>query len=761
MPEFQLIPTVLIVITLFILVGLSIALYGFKKLHMLFRRKCNVLKTQLSRGTATLIRRILSVCAVTVVFYLIAKVLFSLGITQQFSVTYSSVNTDSPIPVTTTSSTIYATLMTVILALIALAVTAFVFLNDALSNRASYELQIINSLKSDTRRRLFINCLISGICIIALLIIDNINTNGGKFFSIIQYVVVCASFFDIVCLCIYINSIVNYEKQLLNFARSYIEYNQNSFKIEKGGILPKDADDNKDKERQFTEVVKSIGDLDRIVNCILQNHEPELRMEKSQVNVATLQTILKGKEAEKNDSINNIIHNVCIKYKRLIEIRNCMWILYDYGEDINLDGSILKETTQKVLSELFTLSLNSEHFDDTCFNNNSFKKAVFTESTFRGSALNKVSFQEAKLDNCDFSGSLLHNVDFSEANCKYAVFSNSKIINPLITKASLFENAVFRDVEFQLKMERTQDAKKQDAKKYNFMGIAAHGANFTNDILCEFDFENGVFAGATFANAELINCKFTGTCLANAVVSSAKFIGSCDFNNADCSNLVAAGSSWGEDTKNSKIEKDPNKYYITLTGSRFLRANFAYSQLYRCNFAGAYLNDASFMSSAIKNCCFLGAFVNYVDFTNTAIEHTNFSNAQLVDALFITRTGQTEDGTPKQFAIKDAIFDKSNMKHCSISGYTFEGCNFNETILDDVMIRDTNFIKCTFNNTRFVGATFFNVTWDECELDTSKSSSQGICFGTANDQLVWKLLLREGKKRKRDKHERDKNKHSI
>lgn len=85
---------------------------------------------------------------------------------------------------------------------------------------------------------------------------------------ILQYVVVCASFFDIVCLCIYINSIVNYEKQLLNFARSYIEYNQNSFKIEKGGILPKDADDNKDKERQFTEVVKSIGDLDKTAEIL-------------------------------------------------------------------------------------------------------------------------------------------------------------------------------------------------------------------------------------------------------------------------------------------------------------------------------------------------------------------------------------------------------------------------------------------------------------------------------------------------------------
>ena len=105
----------------------------------------NVRTTQLGHNVKSLIGHILLLVAITtpliVLILLLAKnndlsnVFFDLSVASDAEMT---------------SATLFATLITVLLALIALSVTAHVFLNDALLNRKDYEEMQIKNLKRHT-----------------------------------------------------------------------------------------------------------------------------------------------------------------------------------------------------------------------------------------------------------------------------------------------------------------------------------------------------------------------------------------------------------------------------------------------------------------------------------------------------------------------------------------------------------------------------------------------------------------------------------
>lgn len=638
----------------------------------------------------------------------------------------------------TTSATLFATLITVLLALIALSVTAHVFLNDALLNRKDYEEQQIKNLKRHTTQRMFFICIFSGLCITLCLFVDNANLANTVDWSWIRLVAVIISLFDIIALVLFINSIVNYEKHLIEYARSYIRFNQ-SFLI--GTKTDKHRNGGAHKnEDPISEVVKSIGDLEDLVNNILKNHESEYRYQRSITSELMLNTILRKKE-EKNPVKKGTIsiNDICRRYTRMIEIRNCIWILQDNDESATINCG-LKKSIQDLNNYLSLFAFRDERFIDLSFIDENFSSGDFTQSSMSKSAFLNTSFANATLENCDFSDSLLQNIDFCGAKCNGAVLSGARIVAPRIDEGTTFENAVLSGCEITLEKngkiglnEPIQVAKNKSNKNkiypFNFRRVSCQRTFFSRCWFIGVDFDNSIFTNASLEESKIEECSFKYSNMKGAILVKATIARSCSFDYSDCSDIVGVYSIWGYD---DKVGVD----FLELTGARFVHANMAYSSMNNCQFMKAYMNDATFTASKISNCHFVGSLLSNVDFTDAKIEHSDFSNCILHNSLFIG--GDMATSEEERQKVSHTSFVESEMNNCSIKNYTIMDCHLDKAVLDGSVLRNVTFINCTFDYTRFSDVLLFNVNFRNCKGKILRSAINNLSFGLPTDRINWK-----------------------
>ena len=712
-----------------VLIILIVLLNGKDDVFWNLKRWYDISNTQKERSIRQICGHILLIFLVLLIAFLLSTWIDSGNLGTLLNVSYKNSDTEV-IPVTTMSTTVFATLMTVLLALIALAVTAYVFLNDALSNRDNYEKGVIQTLKSRTRWRLFINCLLSGVCIALCLVVDNTSLAFGSYLKIARYGVVIVSAFEILCLILYINVIVNYERHLLEYARSYIEFNQCALcMIKRQRRRKKQLDLYSSDSSVIADVIKKIGDVENIVNSILRHHESEFRYQHEMTSDAMLQSILNNKVEEKQLSIQKKdIERICGRYKRLLEIRNCLWVMQDYGEDINV---LLKlpNLSMELTNTIKQYAFRRESFPDLSFYDIDFSRSDFFQSSMRGSALQCVNLNKADLRNCDFSDGLLQNVDLRGADCSGAIFSGARIVSPVIDEKTKFENAVFGEAEFTFENSQCFCKTVPDVTEdylYCFKAVSGRRANFIGGRLSCMTFERAALPGAQFDNSELNRCNFQWADLSEAILTMAAIRGNNDFTHVNCSNLTAVYSSWG-DMSGKKEQK------MDLTGSRFARANLAGSVMANCNFRKAYINDASFTGAKLTWCKFREALLTNTDFTDASISQCDFTGTILMNALFV---GDMESQRIEGDTIDDVLFTDAEMNGCSIKNHTFTNCSFKNAILDHVIIRNVKFIGCAFHHAHIDHALLFNVTWENCS-GRIETQEEDIDFGTFEDRKQW------------------------
>lgn len=743
------------VILFFVLVVIGI-FKGFDRedVKWIVKRYCNIIYAQAKDMTREFLGHIAVLAVPIVLSLMIGGLLFHAGDGALFDLDYSSGDA-AVIPVTTITTTMFATLMSIILALVALAVTAYVFLNDALSGRNECERSIVLEMKESTRRRLFSESVFSGICVIAILIVDNADLRvllgGGIAWA--RYAVLTAGLLDVVLLLFFISAIVNYEKRLLSLAQSYI--NINGKKLVAELKEPENADN---ELVDPAEIIKNIGDLEMLLSSILSNHESEYRFQKGLTSAVMLKEIIKRKQPYAGEETTETgINDLYESSRKLIELRNCLWVLQNAGWEPKVQKGLNRQVSV-ICQALKQYAFRDERFMQLNFNATDFSGYCFEKTAFRDSAFVNVDFSGARLQETDFSSALLQKPNFKGANCAGAVFKDARFISPMIDNESDFSKAVFEDCDLSIGDKETIGSKEQPTQGdsrglflFQFSQIMAHRARFMHCFFSRVDFSESVFAEATFSSSILIACNFYQSDLSNAVMVHTMLGRSCDFRYAKCTGLKGAYSSWGAlEKKDETGNTDRVDYYadndakLDLTGSRFERANLAEAILTECCFHKAYLNYASFNAAVILGCDFSDAFLKSVDFTDCVLENCQFDRAFLSDTLIIGEAKEKDGDTQTKDSrtIIGTSFKKTDMQGCSIRNHRFKDCSFDETILNDASIRDVEFEECSFKNAHFNGAMLFNVTWINCKNPPRTDAMTTIEFGTSADEYAWNQFWR-------------------
>ncbi len=581
--------------------------------------------------------------------------------------------TSSSLPPRTVTTTLFTTLMTVDLTLIALVVTAYIFLADSLSKRKEYEQTAIRILSEKFTSYLIIFSGYTGVCVVFCLIADNgVWAIGDELW--LRYIVAAASALDILLLIGLLYQILNYENKLKHEAiRKIQQYNG---KETEQKVFKEDA-------------VKRIGDLELIAEQIKKNHDVEFRNSQYE---ASLYAVLK-KKLEPNVKEAEL-ESICEKYQNLIELRNCVWTVGVQND--KLPKLYIEDDIMQVFSYFTEYCMKGERFKDLNLSNVDFNgdKVDFTGSSWTDAAIWNTDMRNAKLISANFSGVLFQTVHFEGANCVNAVFNNAKFLEVFFSSETKCEGAVFRNADF-----NGMNIEDPDSGELQFSNTSCDSANFNSCNLRRINFVTSVFSNSTFYGVTAVSCKFDQCDFSDAVLACVEIHNS-SFPYSNMEGVSAASSHWYGDEK--------NKQKMDMSGVRMARANFAQSEFKYCNLFGVFANDVSFIGAQFEHCDFDWIAANKADCTNVTFSHCNLKNGNLQNILLIGQGLETK-------RITKTSFDGSNLTNAQICFYVFDHCTFIDAFFDNALLKHVTFIECDFKGAQFDGTAIMHVDWDHCK----------------------------------------------
>lgn len=582
--------------------------------------------------------------------------------------------------------TVYLTLMNLVIAVYTLAVTAFIFLATALmERREKYEQETIRIMLKESTFYLMVLSVISVIGIIGCLIVERTDNCA----SLIKKGISILSIIDLGFLLFYSVSIINYENRLVSTAK------RERWKLEQWAI----TQGNKDTQVTF----QMIGDLSMIVDRLLENHAREYHYIENQ---HVLKQLAGKNFAETYSKI--------VSYRDFLRIENrssstpweCAPQLWNVLQDLQ---DLLKANL-----------LQGENLTDMSFIGKSFfktKKAfILNDAVMSDSLFVEVDLSNADLKRVDMSRTRLHKVNLSDANCEDSVFTESVWNGVKISEKSSFQNAVFRDVDFngQKFLGKAND---QYVKLIKLMNTSFVHSNMLS---CELKYAD--LSHSNLKNALLSGAKIDSTALSYADLSGAIMVG-ISMNHSDINNDVFPLSQFlKENQKNGDIAcfgfeltlqdgtpLSPAFYAnlenatlaeseikrINWNGSRIANCNFTYAVVQQCKFVSSYGQNVTFRDAVISDCFFQYATLNSADFSYTQIDKCDFTDANLQNSLFVHMSPGNELGN-----ICDTIFLRTNFSGAQFQGCKFYKCNFT----------DANFANTTLNNVEFVDCVFSEET---------------------------------------------------
>lgn len=632
--------------------------------------------------------------------------------------------------VMTVSTTLFTTLMTVNLALIALAITAYIFLIGALNGRERYEKALIDIIVAKRTGWLILLSGYTGTCAVLCLIVDN-GSLPVCGIAWMRYCIAAASLLDTVFLLYFTYLVINYEAILRK--RAYQHAGEISRKLKETICL---SDDIKilpeNVYYQENQNIKEIGDLETIIDQILKNHEVEYRHPQQKKEM--LSAVFSSKQTDACSGTKRM----CDNYFDLLELRDSYlcarkstekrWTLEEafvkkfwrHKEESSQKTALLRteEISQvsaairELLEYLKRYILKEERLMDQSFSRLSFggKNSDLSGVSFRNSALSDCDFRGANLEGTDFTGVLFHNVGLEDVESLNAVYTGAKFYGFSITAGSVFKRAVFADVDFNA---NEIGGKTEEGICYQFEEVSCNRANFVDCKIKNVNFKSAVFSQALLAHAKISGCDFAYADFGSAVLTGAS-LKTCKFHYANLENLAGIYTSWSE---------------CEAHKARMAKANFTDSKMSDCSFEGAYADNSCFSGTCLQSCDFDNAIMNKADLSYADIQSCFFRDANLMEILLIGGQKQEKKEVTK------TEFTGANMTGSQIRNVCFTDCIFDEAIMNDIMLVNVRFQRCSFRDTQMKDLYVINVEWQDNQACSHLGMfADRIEFATQEDQ---------------------------
>lgn len=189
--------------------------------------------------------------------------------------------------------------------------------------------------------------------------------------------------------------------------------------------------------------------------------------------------------------------------------------------------------------------------------------------------------------------------------------------------------------------------------------------------------------------------------------------------------------------KKGKIIDDLIKEYVgqfcfphsNLQDLRLVEAMYLECNFFGTNFSRSILTRTSFVGSTLKGAIFRGANLTNVDFTNAdltdvvfekcILDGANFYNAKTSGANFL-----------HVVSARQAIFERTDLCGCTLSGACFTGATFFKANLTDAICIGTNFTNVDLSHCTITGIDFTRATLVKTNL--SFHNEQDLNFTQAN-----------------------------
>lgn len=586
----------------------------------------------------------------------------------------------------TITTSIYATLITILLALLALAVTAYIFLATALKERReSYVQKTVEQMMAVRTKQLLFLTIFGILSLLLCFLIDNADSEL-EFPACLHFLTITGASIVCILLMFYICTIITYEHGLRTFAR------RARWKLFAPQFREKNGQD-------ISDVFKSIGDLEMLVMTLVSNHKDNFH----------------GVDAF--DTIRTIMEEQSGDYDKLISYRDYLRIEQQKTEKsikiTNGEYKRLRETIEKLEDGLKIKYLAGERLKNLNFVAPflQISKAQFSlEATvFSESAFEKVDFSNALLNGADFFRTRLNEVNFKSADCTEGIFSEAVFREIKVDTGSIFQNAVFRNTDF--------GRQKFDTNSSH--AFCFESASFVEANLIECVFTACDFCYANFNRALMTSVDLDSVCLSYADLSQAILTNAKLHFRAEKADCFPIEKYWNNDQiKEYRCQPLGAAFFVNLEQSTLSQASIS-----AYNFVGSRIADTNFSDAIIENCIFdrcygqratfQEATIQFCRFQYAMFDTSDFSYAEIIDCDF------------SDVNLKDCLMVKSRV-HGNAQLYAcFQRANFT-----NAQLRGCRFTNCDFRGARFTDADMLGVVFQNCDLT-------GALFdGTEQDAFV-------------------------
>lgn len=597
----------------------------------------------------------------------------------------------------TITTSIYATLITILLALLALAVTAYIFLATALKERReSYVQKTVEQMLAVRTKQLLFLTIFGILSLLLCFLIDNADSEL-KFPACLHFLTITGASIACVLLMFYICTIITYDHGLRTFA---YRARRIIFLSESGEQIDHDMSD----------VIKSIGDLEMLVMTLVANHKDNFH------------------GADAFDTIRTIMEDQSENYDKLISYRDYLRIEQQTtGKSIRItkkEYDRVRKTIKEVedgLKERYLLGERLKNLNFVApFLQISEKKFFLKATVFSESAFEKVDFSNAILNSADFSQTRLNEVNFEGANCTEGIFSEAVFREIKVDTGSIFRNAVFRNTDF--------GRQKFDTDSSN--AFCFEGASFVHANLIECIFSACDFQYANFNRALMTSINLDSVCLSYADLSQAILTNAQLHFRAEKADCFPLEKYW----KNNQAKEhgcQPFSYIDSWHEQRLGAAFFvnleqstlSQASISAYNFVGSRIADANFSDAIIENCIFdrcygqratfQEATIQFCRFQYAMFDTSDFSYAEIIDCDF------------SDINLRDCLMVKSKVHGNTQVFACFQRANFT-----NAQLRGCRFTNCDFRGARFTDADMLGVVFQNCDL------TGAVFDGTEQDAFV-------------------------
>lgn len=634
---------------------------------------------------------------------------------------------------------IFPTLMNLLISIYTLAVTIFIFLATALTDRREdYEQSTIHKMLGKRTNMLFVLSIISVVCIVCCLWIDRLEQIWGSVKSFVSWV----SIVDICLLLNYSITIIGYDSEIRRTAKKHRKQLETDIKSKNPNLGS--------EEPEVT--MQMIGNLAMVVDRLIANHVKEYHYnDREQVLHHVLSFKPKDTNKTSQDPIDKSIARIAkmvledvrraddqivADYQQLISYRDYLRVEYTDSEEMAQCDSHFLGTIDRLRGRLKTELMMGESLTDMTFLGDSFFEhrwpfnlsgAILCDSLF-----SEINMNGANLTGADMSRTRLVGVSLKNADCSKAVFAEAIWKDVIISAGSNFDKAVFRNVDFN--GQNFYGGKVDD--EFQLLPLTNTSFVHANMLDCGMhcvdlrysSMKDALLPGARFNTAALSFADLSGAILTKVLFQHDGIYPEAfppeEFalmESKNCEdNKVLAGFELEIQVKGKKKPLCPafhaNLEKATLAQSIISQYNWNGSRIADCNFTHAKINDCvfdscfgrnvTFRDAKVRNTRFNHAMLNTADFSYALTSGCDFTDANLQNCLFIHK-----DDSEKNGHIHGCTFLRTNFARSQFQGCVFKKCNF----------ENANFSRATQMNVEFHDCTGMETAnYEDCDRNDVK-----------------------------------------